>query len=78
MPIETGLEYTKNRLDNGCKIKFRALISANWNDNDLRYAEKIGCKAFRKPFDIEELLKWLENVINVMDNSNAKSLQLSR
>ena len=42
MPVETGLEFIKNRLVLGCKIKFRALMSADWIDSDLQYAEKIG------------------------------------
>jgi CheY-like chemotaxis protein len=61
MPVETGLELIKNRLSLGCKIKFRALMSADWTDSDLQLAEKIGCKVFQKPFDLEELLDWLEN-----------------
>ena len=61
MPVQTGLELIKNRLGSGCKIKFRALMSGDWNEYDFQYAKKIGCKVFHKPFDIEELLEWLEN-----------------
>jgi CheY-like chemotaxis protein len=61
MPVETGLEFIKSRFDNGCKIKFRALMSAGWNETDLQQAEMIGCKVFHKPFDLEELIKWLDN-----------------
>jgi CheY-like chemotaxis protein len=64
MPVETGLEFIKNRLNLGCKIKFRALMSADWSQYDLKYAEKIGCKVFHKPFDLVELLEWLENCQN--------------
>jgi hypothetical protein len=61
MPVESGLEFIKNRLNLECKIKFRALMSADWTDSGLQFAEKIGCKVFQKPFDLEELLGWLEN-----------------
>jgi CheY-like chemotaxis protein len=69
MPVETGLELIKNRLASGCKIKFRALMSGDWNEYDLQYAEKIGCKVFHKPFDIEDLLEWLENCQEQIDQN---------
>jgi CheY-like chemotaxis protein len=67
MPVETGLEFIKNRLKLGCKIKFRALMSADWTESDLQYAQKIGCKVFHKPFDLEELLEWLEQCKKQID-----------
>ena len=69
MPVETGLEFIKNRLSLGCKIKFRALMSADWAESDLQYAQKIGCKVFQKPFDLEELLQWLENCKKQIDQN---------
>jgi CheY-like chemotaxis protein len=60
MPVENGIDFIENRLKRGCKIKYRALMSADWNDRDLRYAEKAGCKVFFKPFDVKELLIWLD------------------
>ena len=73
MPVETGLEFIKNRLGLGCKIKFRALMSADWIDSDLQYAEKIGCKVFHKPFDLEELLEWLKNCQKQIDQNRVLS-----
>ena len=61
MPVETGLEYIKNRLDRGCKIKFRALMSADWTRSDLQNAKSLGCKVFHKPFDLEDFLAWLDS-----------------
>ena len=60
MPIASGIEFIKSRLSSGCKINFRALMSADWSDADLRQAKKIGCRIFHKPFDLEELIKWLD------------------
>ena len=70
---ETGLEFIKNRLKLGCKIKFRALMSADWTESDLRYAQKIGCKVLHKPFDLEELLEWLENCQKQIDQNRVLS-----
>jgi len=60
MPVETGIEFLKNRLKFGCKVKYRALMSADWTEDDLQYAEEIDCKVFHKPFGLDELLDWLE------------------
>jgi CheY-like chemotaxis protein len=73
MPVETGLEFVKKRLNYGCKIKCRALMSADWNDSDLQYAEDIGCKVFSKPFDLEELLDWLDNCRQQIDQNRILS-----
>jgi CheY-like chemotaxis protein len=61
MPVESGLEFLRNRLDWGCKIQFRALMSADWTESDLQCAKRIGCKVFHKPFDLEDFFGWLDN-----------------
>ena len=71
MPVETGLEFIRKRLNHGCKIKFRALMSADWNDSDLQIAKDIGCKVFNKPFDIAELLNWLDSCRRQIDHKRA-------
>jgi len=68
MPVENGIAFIKSRLKNGCKVKYRALMSADWNDKDLKCAEKIGCKVFFKPFELKELLKWLERCRSQIEN----------
>ena len=68
MPIMNGLEFIENQLKKGCKVKFRALMSADWNDSDLQCAKRMGCRVFRKPFDIKELLKWLDNCRKQIDH----------
>lgn len=73
MPIETGLEFIRKRLDHGCKIKFRALMSADWNEKDLQFAKDIGCKVFSKPFDMQELLQWLEHCRKQIDHKRTLS-----
>jgi CheY-like chemotaxis protein len=50
MPTIDGLNSIKDRIDKGCKVKFRALMSTTWSDADWQYARKLGCRLFRKPF----------------------------
>ena len=61
MPASNGLEFMKERLQKGCKVKYRALMSGGWTDSDLKYARELGCHIFHKPFNIEEMLKWLDD-----------------
>ena len=68
MPVETGIEFIKSRLNNGCKIKFRALMSADWNETDLQQAANIGCRVFHKPFDLDGLIRWLDNCRKQIDH----------
>ena len=60
MPTETGLDFIKNRLAKGCKIKYRALMSGDWTDSDLQNAQDLGCRVFHKPC-ISEMLLWLDD-----------------
>jgi hypothetical protein len=73
MPVEAGLDFIKNRFNLGCKIKFRALMSADWTESDLQHAQKIGCKVFHKLFDLEELLEWLKNCQKQIDQNRVLS-----
>ena len=73
MPVETGIEFIKGRLNNGCKIKFRALMSADWNETDLQQAENIGCRVFHKPFDLEELIRWLDSCRKLIEHKRVLS-----
>jgi hypothetical protein len=60
MPTKTGLELIKERLRKDCKVKYRALMSGDWTDSDLKSAQRMGCHIFHKPFDIKEMLKWID------------------
>ena len=73
MPTETGLEFIKERLDHGCKIKHRALMSADWCGTDLQKAQKLGCHIFHKPFDLEELIQWLLDCRKRIDSTRELS-----
>ncbi len=73
MPTETGLEFIEERLRNGCKIKNRALMSADWSETDLQRAKKLECRIFHKPFNLEELLPWLKECRKRIDSKRELS-----
>ena len=67
LPNIDGLELIKDRIDNGCKVKCRALMSTTWSEADWQYAHKLGCKLFRKPFNLKEILEWLDDCTKKID-----------
>ena len=77
LPNIDGLELIKDRIDNGCKVKCRALMSTSWSEADWQYAHKLGCKLFRKPFDLKEILEWLDDCAKKID-ADRKLMNLSR
>lgn len=62
MPHMSGLEFVACQSRRGCKgvMANKAVISANWSPEDLARAAELGCKIFRKPFKLEEILAWIE------------------
>jgi hypothetical protein len=58
MSAESRLEFIIRRLQKGCKIRCRALTSADWAYPDLEFAQELGCQIFHKPFDIKKMLQW--------------------
>jgi DNA-binding NtrC family response regulator len=67
IPTVEGLKLIKERIVQGCGVKCRALMSTNWTDADWQYAQRIGCRLFRKPFDLQELLQWIDDCVNQID-----------
>ena len=82
MPTIDGLKLINNRIDKGCNVKFRALMSTIWSDADWQYAHNLGCRLFRKPFDLKKMLEWLDDCAKKIDterklfNPNFLKLQL--
>jgi DNA-binding NtrC family response regulator len=67
IPTVEGLKLIKERIDRGCSVKFRALMSTNWTDAEWQYAQRIGCRLFSKPFDLKEMLQWLDDCARQID-----------
>ena len=61
MPTKTGIELFRELRQKGCKIKYWALMSADWTESNLKDAQKLGCKIFHKPFSMGNILKWLDD-----------------
>lgn len=61
MPIVSGLELVSRQMEKGCRIKDITLMSGDWIEADLEYAEKTGCRVLYKPFGLEEIVPWLES-----------------
>jgi DNA-binding response OmpR family regulator len=73
MPSKTGLEFIQERRQKGCKVKYRALMSGDWTDSNLKYAQELGCRIFHKPFDIREMLKWLDDCVEKINSERKLS-----
>ena len=73
MPSKTGLEFIQERRQKGCKVKYKALMSGDWTDSDLKYAQELGCRIFHKPFDIREMLKWLSDCVEKINSERKLS-----
>ncbi len=61
MPRLTGLEMLEELVAKGCKLQKenRVIFSGRWSDKDLRKAESLGCKTFKKPY-LEGFQPWLD------------------
>ena len=61
MPTIEGLKLIKDLIDKGCKVKCRALMSTTWSYADWQCIRKLGFRIFRKPFELKEMLEWLDD-----------------
>jgi len=59
MPDMTGLQFLENQRQKGCKVKYIAVMSGNWKDEEIAHASRLSCSMFKKPIDIEKLREWL-------------------
>ncbi len=62
MPGMSGLDFVAEQTRRGCKgiIRNKAVMSATWSDEELSRAEDMGCKVFKKPYQVSEIIEWLE------------------
>ena len=67
MPTKTGLELFKELRQKGCRVKYWALMSADWSNSNLKNAQKLGCQIFYKPFRMEKMLKLINDCINKLN-----------
>jgi CheY-like chemotaxis protein len=77
MPNMTGLEFIEHQKKNGCKIQNIATMSGIWTDEEIEHAKRLGCHIFKKPFEIDEIEKWLDGCEKKLD-PNSKLSDLPR
>jgi CheY-like chemotaxis protein len=79
MPGMTGLEFIEYQQRNGCKVQNIAVMSGRWTDEELEQAKRLGCHTFNKPFETDEIKKWLDACENKLDpDSKLSDLPVSR
>ena len=62
MPVMKGIDFIEKQIEKGCQCKHLALMSGDYNSDDLRRAKELGLKFFKKPFDINDVFDWLDQI----------------
>jgi CheY-like chemotaxis protein len=62
MPTINGLDFVENQKKKQCKAPYIAMMSGSWTSDDLKRAERLGCKILQKPFEASEINEWLDEV----------------
>jgi len=62
MPVSNGLDFVEEQVKKGCHCRHMALMSGDWKEQDLAAAKNLGFKIFSKPFQLNELINWLDDV----------------
>ncbi|MDA3902499.1 MAG: response regulator [Desulfuromusa sp.] len=64
MPGMTGLEFLEKIRSTGCQIPAhrKAIISGDWQKQDLEQARSSGFRIFHKPCPIDQIYAWLDEV----------------
>lgn len=62
MPKVTGIDLFKLMRTRGCKAldKNKALMSADLKPEQIRDIQELGCHFIKKPFKLAEIIRWLE------------------
>ncbi len=71
----TGLEFVKHQKNSGCKVQNIAVMSGSWTYEEMEHANNLNCHVFKKPFNIDEIKKWL-NECEKRINHNSKLADL--
>ena len=72
MPNMTGLDFLKFQRMRGCKAldENKALITGSAMHADLKHAiDELGCHYIKKPFRIAEILKWVDECAERLQDS---------
>jgi CheY-like chemotaxis protein len=66
MPGMTGLEFVEHQSRRGCKgiVGNKLVVSGSWTPAEIATAEQLGCKVLHKPYNISQLVSWVEERTN--------------
>ena len=62
MPNMNGLRFIENQKKKNCKCQNVVLMSGRWTEHELKRAQELGCETLEKPFPLDELIEWLDEV----------------
>lgn len=62
MPGMDGLQFIENQRSKNCKCQHVAVMSGSLSDEDVSRAEELGCRVFEKPFAMQALFHWLDDI----------------
>ena len=62
MPGMDGLQFIENQRSKNCKCQHVAVMSGSLTAEDVSRAEELGCRVFEKPFDMQALFQWLDEI----------------
>jgi len=75
MPGPIGLDYIAEQIKNGCQVKHIAMMSGYWSVEDEKRAHELGCHILTKPFHVDELNDWLDQIEAERKLQRRKSLK---
>jgi DNA-binding NtrC family response regulator len=67
MPLKNGLDFLEEQKKRGCKCKHIALMSGFLMDESIERAKSLGIKIFIKPFRMDEIFNWLDQIEKNID-----------
>lgn len=56
-----GIDFLKQQSERQCKIPKMAVVSGSWDDEAEEEIERLGIKAFNKPFEMDDFKNWALN-----------------
>ncbi len=60
MARDNGIDFIEKLMTKGCRRPWFGLMSGSWSPDDRARAELLGCMLFDKPFQIRQIVAWLE------------------
>jgi len=73
MPNMTGSEFIEHQKNSGCKVQNIAVMSGSWTDEEIEHAKSLDCHIIKKPFNIGEIKKWLNECEKKIDHNRKLS-----